>query len=60
MTELLEKRVKSRYSHRHLHLFPNYKFEDYIEIFKSLLHLPSTFKYGTLTYRQDWNKHINV
>ena len=30
--ELLEKRVKSRFSHRQIHLFNSETFEDYLEI----------------------------
>lgn len=32
IVELLEKRVKSRYSHRAILTFPSYSFEEYVEI----------------------------
>ncbi|KAG5677293.1 hypothetical protein PVAND_007062 [Polypedilum vanderplanki] len=41
--ELLEKRVKSRFSHRQIFLLPNSDdFETYFKIFKELLKLPTT------------------
>ncbi|EDW73942.1 uncharacterized protein Dwil_GK21644 [Drosophila willistoni] len=40
--ELLEKRVKSRFSHRQVFLFPNAdKFEDYVKLCQELLSIPS-------------------
>ncbi|TDG47702.1 hypothetical protein AWZ03_005846 [Drosophila navojoa] len=40
--ELLEKRVKSRFSHRQVFLFPSAnKFEDYVSLFQHLVSLPS-------------------
>ncbi|KAH8401827.1 hypothetical protein KR009_008180 [Drosophila setifemur] len=40
--ELLEKRVKSRFSHRQVFLFPSAeRFEDYVALFQELLLLPS-------------------
>ncbi|XP_042235216.1 origin recognition complex subunit 4-like isoform X2 [Homarus americanus] len=42
--ELLEKRVKSRFSHRQIHLFPEDKFDPhYLNIFEQLLELPDSF-----------------
>ena len=56
--ELLEKRVKSRFSHRQINLFCDYSFEDYVEAFKSFLSLPADFSDGE--YRQKWEKQIEV
>ncbi|KAK2548014.1 Cyclin-dependent kinase 2 [Acropora cervicornis] len=44
VVELLEKRVKSRFSHRQIHLFNSETFEDYMLIVRSVLSLPSNFK----------------
>ena len=40
--ELLEKRVKSRFSHRQIYLYPSNKFEDYLKITKDILLLCPT------------------
>ena len=56
--ELLEKRVKSRFSHRQINLFCDYSFEDYVEAFKSFLSLPADF--SDREYRQKWEKQIEV
>ena len=37
--ELLEKRVKSRFSHRQIHLFNSETFEDYLEIVRYQVHI---------------------
>lgn len=39
--DLLEKRVKSRFSHRQIYLFPSSNFGQFIEIAKSTLLLPT-------------------
>ncbi|XP_045605148.1 origin recognition complex subunit 4 isoform X2 [Procambarus clarkii] len=47
--ELLEKRVKSRFSHRQIHLFPADKFDPhYLDTFKQLLELPDSFLFKLL------------
>lgn len=51
--ELLEKRVKSRFSHRQLHLFPNFSFEEYLGIMVNHLSLPASFSSKKL--REEWN-----
>ncbi len=56
--ELLEKRVKSRFSHRQVNLFCDYSFEDYVGLFKSLLTLPAEFEDGQ--YREEWNRNLEV
>ena len=56
--ELLEKRVKSRFSHRQLHLLPTFTFDDYMQLFVSLLTLPKSFK--VKKYASEWNKHVEV
>ena len=40
VTELLEKRVKSRFSHRHLYLWPVKDLAAYMESMEKVLHLP--------------------
>ena len=42
--ELLEKRVKSRFSHRQIFIYPHYSFEQYVELSKLLLHAPEDHK----------------
>ena len=54
--ELLEKRVKSRFSHRQLHIYPDYQFEEYVSLFRTLLQVPS---HVCSDYKR-WNKHIQV
>ncbi|XP_037955081.1 origin recognition complex subunit 4-like [Teleopsis dalmanni] len=42
VVELLEKRVKSRFSHRQIFLYPEAdKFEEYVTVFQELLSIPS-------------------
>ena len=38
VVELLEKRVKSRYSHRTILTFPSYSFEEYVDIVRYINH----------------------
>lgn len=56
--ELLEKRVKSRFSHRQVLLFPQTDFDDYVRLTKSLLKLPDDF-YDE-QYKQQWQENIEV
>ena len=42
VTELLEKRVKSRFSHRHLYLWPVKDLSPYMESMEKVLHLPGS------------------
>ena len=56
--ELLEKRVKSRFSHRQILLFPHTEFDDYVRLASSLLTLPDDFKDDQ--YRQQWQENIEV
>ncbi len=56
--ELLEKRVKSRFSHTQLTLFNEHTFEQYTQLFCSLLTLPD--KFPDRKYRDKWNTHIKV
>ncbi|ESP03213.1 hypothetical protein LOTGIDRAFT_171698, partial [Lottia gigantea] len=55
--ELLEKRVKSRFSHRQIHVFNNLTFQDYCKVCRNLLYLPTDFKHES--YSQIWNSHID-
>ncbi|KAL9966080.1 hypothetical protein ACROYT_G024094 [Oculina patagonica] len=56
VVELLEKRVKSRFSHRQIHLFNSETFEDYLQVVRSILTLPSNFK--DRQFAQAWSSHI--
>ncbi|XP_007061850.1 origin recognition complex subunit 4 isoform X1 [Chelonia mydas] len=54
--ELLEKRVKSRFSHRQIYLLNSFDFKQYLKIFKEQLYLPAEFLYKPFT--QKWNKNV--
>ena len=54
--ELLEKRVKSRFSHRQIHVFNTMDYQKYTELFKTLLSLPEDF--ADKDYRQQWQQHL--
>ncbi|XP_071535723.1 origin recognition complex subunit 4 isoform X1 [Panulirus ornatus] len=57
--ELLEKRVKSRFSHRQIHLYPADKFDPhYLNTFKHLLELPFSFPHKN--FAQKWNSDVAV
>lgn len=56
--ELLEKRVKSRFSHRQFFLFPNNDFETRLNLFKKLLSADHTNKVKRLQYNDLWNLKI--
>ena len=53
--ECLEKRVKSRFNHRQLSLFPMRKFEDYFEVIKHYLLVPDV---GNSVAKKQWNSHV--
>ncbi|KAM6078907.1 origin recognition complex subunit 4 isoform 3-T3 [Theristicus caerulescens] len=54
--ELLEKRVKSRFSHRQIYLMNSFDFKQYIRIFKEQLSLPSDFP--DESFAQKWNNNV--
>ncbi|XP_067405594.1 origin recognition complex subunit 4 isoform X3 [Emydura macquarii macquarii] len=54
--ELLEKRVKSRFSHRQIYLMNSFDFKQYLRIFKEQLYLPAEFLDKPFT--QTWNKNV--
>lgn len=54
--ELLEKRVKSRFSHRQIHVFNTMDYQQYTELFKTLLSLPGDF--SDKDYQQQWQGHL--
>uniref|UniRef100_A0A3B1JQR4 Origin recognition complex subunit 4 n=1 Tax=Astyanax mexicanus TaxID=7994 RepID=A0A3B1JQR4_ASTMX len=58
MLELLEKRVKSRFSHRQIHLLSSMTFPQYQETFRSELTLPDTFPDSK--FSQEWNLSIKL
>ncbi|PVD35854.1 hypothetical protein C0Q70_02823 [Pomacea canaliculata] len=55
VTELLEKRVRSRFSHRQLHLFNNISFMDYVALCISYLSLRD---FPDQDFASRWNKNI--
>ncbi|CAK6970846.1 origin recognition complex subunit 4 [Scomber scombrus] len=56
--ELLEKRVKSRFSHRQIHLLSSLAFEEYVERVRTQLSLPDDFPDGK--FAEDWNDSIKT
>lgn len=54
--ELLEKRVKSRFSHRQLHMFSSLTFDEYQHLFTVLLSLPEDFPDQKVAVK--WNSHV--
>ncbi|XP_043850776.1 origin recognition complex subunit 4 isoform X1 [Dromiciops gliroides] len=54
--ELLEKRVKSRFSHRQIHLMNSFSFSQYVKIFKEQLTLPEEFPDKHFT--EKWNETV--
>ncbi|XP_051997439.1 origin recognition complex subunit 4 isoform X2 [Xyrauchen texanus] len=54
--ELLEKRVKSRFSHRQIHLFSSLLFGQYVDVVRSQLSLPQDFPYPK--FSKEWNHNI--
>ncbi|XP_071978303.1 origin recognition complex subunit 4 isoform X1 [Engystomops pustulosus] len=56
--ELLEKRVKSRFSHRQIHLLNSFTFSDYQEGVKDLLSLAPEFP--DPQYSEKWNTNLQV
>ncbi|KAM4667724.1 origin recognition complex subunit 4 isoform 2-T3 [Amazona ochrocephala] len=54
--ELLEKRVKSRFSHRQIYLMNSFDFKQYIMIFKKQLALPAEFP--DESFAQKWNTNV--
>lgn len=56
--ELLEKRVKSRFSHRQIHLMNSFGFPQYLKIFKEQLSLPAEFP--DKLFAEKWNESVQV
>ncbi|CAN2389041.1 DNA replication origin binding [Pristimantis euphronides] len=56
--ELLEKRVKSRFSHRQIHLLNSFSFSDYQEVFKDLLSLAPDFP--DAEFAEEWNSSLQA
>ncbi|XP_016006636.1 origin recognition complex subunit 4 isoform X4 [Rousettus aegyptiacus] len=54
--ELLEKRVKSRFSHRQIHLMNSFGFPQYLKIFKEQLSLPAEFP--DKLFAEKWNENV--
>lgn len=56
--ELMEKRVKSRFSHRQIYLLNAFDFKKYLNICKEQLSLPPEFP--EKSFAQKWNKNVQV
>ncbi|XP_020641349.3 origin recognition complex subunit 4 isoform X2 [Pogona vitticeps] len=56
--ELMEKRVKSRFSHRQIYLMNFFDFKKYLSICKEQLSLPPEFP--EKLFIQKWNKNIQI
>ncbi|XP_042339121.1 origin recognition complex subunit 4-like, partial [Plectropomus leopardus] len=56
--ELLEKRVKSRFSHRQIHLLSNPTFAQYLRRVRTQLSLPDDFPDSQ--FAQDWNDGVKT
>ncbi|XP_054979563.1 origin recognition complex subunit 4 isoform X3 [Sorex araneus] len=56
--ELLEKRVKSRFSHRQIHIMNSFGFPQYLKIFKEQLSLPVEFP--DKLFAEKWNEHVQM
>ncbi|KAM6893849.1 origin recognition complex subunit 4 [Xenentodon cancila] len=56
--ELLEKRVKSRFSHRQIHLLNSLTFSQYLERVRARLRLPEDFP--DARFAQDWNSSVQT
>lgn len=56
--ELLEKRVKSRFSHRQIHLMNSFGFPQYLKIFKEQLSLPAVFP--DKIFAEKWNENVQT
>lgn len=56
--ELLEKRVKSRFSHRQVYFLNNYNFDQYCDI--CMLYLTLDRKLPHRDYVKEWNSHIEM
>ncbi|XP_071826730.1 origin recognition complex subunit 4-like [Apostichopus japonicus] len=56
VVELLEKRVKSRFSHRQIHLFHSLSFEQACKVCEDALTLP--LNYLSKKFCTEWNSHV--
>ncbi|XP_062519644.1 origin recognition complex subunit 4-like isoform X2 [Corticium candelabrum] len=54
--ELLEKRVKSRFSHQQISLFDGFSFQDYTQMFNNLLELTDEFPHSE--FASQWNNSV--
>ncbi|XP_054828686.1 origin recognition complex subunit 4 isoform X2 [Eublepharis macularius] len=54
--ELMEKRVKSRFSHRQIYLMNSFDFKKYVNFCKEQLSLPPEF--AEKNFAQKWNKNV--
>lgn len=57
--ELLEKRVKSRFSHRQIYLLSSLTFPQYLKAVRALLQLPDP-GFPDATFRRDWNHSVEA
>jgi len=57
--ELLEKRVKSRFSHRQIHLCPKFSLDDYVAVFRMYLLLRDDVV-ADADFVSRWNRRVDV
>jgi len=57
--ELLEKRVKSRFSHRQIHIFPKYSFKEYLTYATTILSMPTSARlFADQKFAKKWNSDV--
>ncbi|XP_071942925.1 origin recognition complex subunit 4-like isoform X2 [Antedon mediterranea] len=58
VVELLEKRVKSRFSHRQIHVFNTLTFEEFMDVAETKLQLPNDFQ--DKCFMKQWNNKVKM
>jgi origin recognition complex subunit 4 len=57
--DLLEKRIKSRFSHRQIYLFNEYNFDQYLEYAKYFIRMDKNFMDGRATIKAKHQKYLS-
>jgi len=61
VVELLEKRVKSRFSHRQIHIFPKYTLAEYVSHAGTALSLPTSARlFSDTKFAKKWNAEVQT
>ncbi|XP_033096463.1 origin recognition complex subunit 4-like [Anneissia japonica] len=58
VVELLEKRVKSRFSHRQIHVFNTLTFDQFMQVAEKKLQLPKDFK--DKSFMKQWHENVKM